>query len=120
MGTTQPADTVPDTMRIIIIMVMAGITGSIIITVLIITNGLTQEDITDIGIMSHTADTTKDHIITGIIIINGIIISAIIISVIVIRGKAINMIEKNGIIISGTIASAILIDAITAEAIAKA
>ncbi len=102
MGITQPEGTVPGITQTIIIMVMADITESIIITVLIITNGLTRTDIIGINITSPTADTTKAPIIIAIIIISAIIINAIIINAAIIREKDISMIEREGIIIRGT------------------
>jgi hypothetical protein len=93
MGMTQLAFTVPDTMRISIIMVMADITGSIIITVPIIINGPTRKDITHISIISHTANTIKNRIIREITIINAIIINGIIIN-----ETGINEITTNGTI----------------------
>lgn len=120
MGITQPGGTVPDIMLTIITMVMADITGSIIITVPIITNGLIRTDITDIGIISHTVDTTKVHIIIEIIIINATIINVIIISAIIIREKDISMIDIEGIIIRETTGGEATADRIIKKAVPEA
>jgi hypothetical protein len=102
MGITQPEGTVLGITQTIIILVMADITESTIITAPIITNGLIPTDITGIGIISHTADTTEALIIIKIIIISAIIINAIIINAAIIREKDISTIGIEGIIISGT------------------
>jgi hypothetical protein len=125
MGITQPEGTVLGITQTIIILVMADITESTIITAPIITNGLIPTDITGIGIISHTADTTEALIIIKItiisaIIINAIIINAIIINEAIIREKDISTIGIEGIIISGTTGGEATVGRVIAKAVPEA